>query len=78
MLNEMMKNENYRVLCQTNRTLYNLCRDENTWRRLLSRFYSHVRGDFEEYKAKKYPNLSWREFYAQVLRTPQIVKTGFL
>lgn len=63
--------------CKINHTFSTLCRDDNTWKTLLNRFYNHIHGNYEEYKGKYYPELSWRQFYTRIVNNPNILQTGF-
>ncbi len=64
--------------CQSSHEMYKLCNVEETWKRMLSTYYGYLKGDFEVYKAKRYPALSWRDFYHRIVHDPSILKTGFL
>lgn len=72
------QNLNYNMLCNVNAETYRLCRDDNTWKQMLNTFYSHIKGNPEAYKDKYYPNLSWKNFYSQIVHSPALLQTGFV
>ena len=59
-------------------TVYgNFCNDKNSWIGMLNKFYPHVRGNYNTYKTKYYPKLTWKDFYFKVVNSPKIMQTGF-
>ena len=76
-LNYSAKNNSLNMYCQTSRNRYTLCKDDNTWKNMIATYYSYIKGDVNSYKERKYPTLTWKQFYAKLVKDPEILQTGF-
>jgi hypothetical protein len=71
------RNNSLETICNAQNKIYILCRQENTWINILNYLFHYIRGNPETYKEKYFPNLSWRDFFLHVIKTPSILQTGF-
>ena len=56
---------------------YAYCGDDQFWITMTRIFFSHIKGQPEQYKAQYYPATSWKQFYFEIKQNPAILVHGF-
>ena len=56
---------------------YAYCADDQFWITMIQIFFSHIKGQPEQYKRQYYADKSWKQFYFEIKQNPAILEHGF-